>query len=72
MINNNHNKLTLKEARILYREEHKKCRYCEFSEERISTKEFGGGIISKDTITWCLVKDEKCKEVCDFYQVKGE
>lgn len=65
-------KLTLQEARKQYRNQNKKCEYCEFCSREINSEDWGEVIVDFDVL-WCHVKDEECdNKPCEFYQVKGE
>ena len=70
ILKNIKHKLTLQEARQQYRNQNKKCEYCEFCSRERSFEDFGG-VIEEFDILWCHVKDEKCdNKPCEFYQVK--
>lgn len=65
-------KRTLEEVQREYRNQNRKCEYCEFCSREISFEDWGGVIVDFDVL-WCHVKDEECdNKPCEFYQVKGE
>lgn len=60
-------RLTLKDARIQYRNKNKQCRYCEFSTVVEDIDDYWA--LEK---LYCALSEDRATEICEFYQVKED